>query len=299
MSYLQLLEYGKDNVDDYVLIAEKQLAKAYLEAYKQVVADLEIFMAKFSDLPEAQKYNRLGNLKSEIADAFRSVTGKSIETCGDTSFESFTGAYESTWFSIEKSTELDLSFGGLNKSVIKASVYSQYSGADFKTRFGKLYTSTVDKVAESITRGLATGQGYAKTAREIKDIFDSSFYNALRVIRTESTRNFTEGSLEAYDRAEKKGIEGVKTWIASFDGRTRDSHARLNGQEADKQGFFKIDGEKALGPGLWGVAAQDINCRCTTYYKLKGYEKDYAPDWKYATWKANFSEWKKKAPVIK
>jgi hypothetical protein len=41
------------------------------------------------------------------------------------------------------------------------------------------------------------------------------------------------------------------------------------------------------------------NCRCTTYYKLKGYEKDYAPDWKYATWKANFSEWKKKAPAIK
>jgi SPP1 gp7 family putative phage head morphogenesis protein len=238
---------------------------------------------------------RLENLKAEIAKEYRSLTGKSVTMCGDTSQQSYIGAFEQSWFNMEKSIGSSLTFGIPPVDAIRASVYSEYSGASFPYRFGKLYTSTTDKISEAITRGLATGHGYRKTASEIKQYFDGSYNNALRVIRTESTRNFTEGNNYAYQQAKDQGIEGVETWLATFDGRTRDSHARLNGQEA-KDGYFKIDGDKAIGPGLFSSPENSINCRCSTYFKLSGF--DYSPDWKYKTWKNEFGEWKKQSPVI-
>jgi SPP1 gp7 family putative phage head morphogenesis protein len=274
------------------------MAKVYLEAYKQVEKDLAEFLGRFGDIDEAQKYNRLAGLKATIAEQLKGLSKESIKLCTESSEFSFSNAFQSTWFNMEQSIGESLEFGILNLDAIRASVFSEYSGAAFPYRFGKLYTSTVDQVAEAITRGLIQGTGYRETAKQIKDIFEGSFNNAMRVIRTESTRNLTEGDLEAYDRAEKSGIEGVKTWLSTFDGRTRDSHARLNGKEADSKGFFNADGNKTQGPGLWGVASEDIQCRCTTYYKLKGYEKDYAPDWQYETWKKRYGFLKEKSPLV-
>ncbi len=291
--YLDLLKYGQDSVDDFNAVIEKQLAKAWLESYKQVDTELAAFMGRFGDLEDAQKYNRLAALKDSIAAEFKTLTGQAIKDTTATSTNAVTTSFESTWFGMEKSIGADLNFGVLPVDAIRASVFSELSGADFATRFGKLYSGTVDKIAETITRAMATGQGYAKTATQIKEIWQNSFYQAIRVIRTESARNYSEGALMAYERAESQGIEGAKTWLATRDGRTRDSHARLNGVAADKKGYFYIDSDKAKAPAMFSQPENSINCRCTTYYKLKGYEQDYAPDWTYKEWKAEFGDWKK------
>jgi len=70
----------------------------------------------------------------------------------------------------------------------------------------------------------------------------------------------------------------------------------LNGKEADKNGLFTTNGAKGPGPGLFLVASEDINCRCTTYYKLKGFEQDYTPDWTYKEWKREYDAWKQLSP---
>lgn len=298
MSYLDLIQYGKDAVDDYVAIAEKQLAKMYLEAYRTADQELAAFMGRFGDLPEAQKYNRLAGLKNSIAKEYYRLTGKAIDTATKTGEASYLGAYESSWFGMEKSTGLGLNFGVPPVDAIRASVYSEVSGASFKVRFGKLYQTTTDKVAEAITRGLDTGQGYAKTAREVKDLWTGSYYNAVRVIRTESTRNFQEGNLLVYQRAEDAGIEGAMTWLSAFDGRVRPDHARMNGKSAGKDGYFNTPWGKSTGPGD-GPADQVIACRCATYYKLKGFEEDYSPDWSYKEWKQEYGEWVKESPRVR
>lgn len=297
--YLTLLEYGKKAVDDYVATVERELARAWQSAYKDVeksIADLYAKLGEDINLPDAAKYKRLENLKAEIEAEFRKLTGKAITAGGDTGFASYTGAFQSNWFGMDMATGLDLTFGFPPVDAIRASVFSEITGAAFPQRFGTLYTTTVDKVAQAITRALATGQGYAKTARDVKEIWAGSYANAIRVIRTESTRNFTEGSLYAYQEAEKQGIEGAVTWLATFDLRTRPDHARLNGKEADKKGLFYIGTDSAVGPGMFGLAANSVNCRCSTYYKLKGFEQDYTPDWTYSQWKTQYDEWKQLPP---
>lgn len=55
---------------------------------------------------------------------------------------------------------------------------------------------------------------------------------AMRTARTMITSSQNGGRYQAYKRAEKMGIEfDYKTWVATLDSRTRDSHARLHGEE--------------------------------------------------------------------
>jgi hypothetical protein len=56
----------------------------------------------------------------------------------------------------------------------------------------------------------------------------------------------------------------TRKWVATFDGRTRDAHLSLNGQEVKVDQPFTYNGKTAMYPGGFGDAALDANCRCTT-----------------------------------
>jgi SPP1 gp7 family putative phage head morphogenesis protein len=298
--YERLISYGQKSVDDAVLVAEAKLAALYRDAYKIASKNLAELYAKLGStmtLPEVRKYSRLENMMQSIGDEYRKITGKAIQVTGDTSMTAVTGGYDTVWFNMEKTLSTSLEFGLLPVDAIRASVFSEVSGATFVKRYGKLYTSSIEKVAEEITRGIAVGQSYAKTVASLKAQFNNVYYQAVRVVRTEAGRCYTEGNQAAYQSADDEGIKGWKVWLATFDGRTRDSHARLNDTKANKSGpdgTFNISGDIALGPGLFSLAENTINCRCTTKYDIEGMEG--APSWKYDTWKKNYEQWKQITP---
>lgn len=62
----------------------------------------------------------------------------------------------------------------------------------------------------------------------------------------------------------------VGVWNAALDMDTRPDHRKLDGQEADKNGYSHIHSLKAKGPHLFGVAKEDFNCRCVKIYKVDG-----------------------------
>ena len=56
-----------------------------------------------------------------------------------------------------------------------------------------------------------------------------------------------------------------RQWIAINDDRTRDTHTSLHGQiRSIHRHFTMSNGLHALYPGGFGVASEDINCRCAT-----------------------------------
>jgi len=75
-----------------------------------------------------------------------------------------------------------------------------------------------------------------------------------------------------------------KVWMSSLDTRDRKSHRKLDGQKADKDGYYHYDKWKSKAPRLWGVTSMDIQCRCHTIYmvnsKLPEYRRgrDYMDD---------------------
>lgn len=57
--------------------------------------------------------------------------------------------------------------------------------------------------------------------------------SAIRTARTAVTGAQNAGRLDSYYAAEKMGIKCRKQWMATLDGRTRHSHAMLDGEIVD------------------------------------------------------------------
>ena len=71
-----------------------------------------------------------------------------------------------------------------------------------------------------------------------------------------------EAIADCQEEASKKGADIVRIWSAALDGRTRPTHRKLDGQIREVGEPFEVDGMKVMQPGGFGIASEDINCRC-------------------------------------
>jgi SPP1 gp7 family putative phage head morphogenesis protein len=193
----------------------------------------------------------------------------------DTSAQNYTEAFYRYEWALESVTATQISFGILPVEAIRKSVFSENMTLNIINTFKRNGTQQLFQIQAAITRGIAIGQGYQKTASGMKDAYNKGLSDALRVVRTESGRCYSEGYLKAHDDAAALGVQTRKRWIATLDNRTRDTHGALDGEYADKDGYFHSDGAKALAPHLFGVAAQDINCRCDAVDEIEGLEPKF------------------------
>lgn len=118
--------------------------------------------------------------------------------------------------------------------------------------------TTVDKLARVLAEGIADGEGIAKLTARVEGVYDEfPIYRAETIARTEATAANNRGFIEAYDQS---GVANAKEWIATNDGRTRDSHADMDGEivglDDEFSGGLKYPGDPSGDPG------ETINCRC-------------------------------------
>lgn len=115
-----------------------------------------------------------------------------------------------------------------------------------------------------ITAGILQGEPIPKIANRVQNLSDANRAGAIRNARTAVTGAQNAGRQESYNRAKKMGLQLRKRWIATKDGRTRHTHALLDGQTVALDEPFRIDGHKLMFPGdPAGVARLVWNCRCT------------------------------------
>ena len=124
-------------------------------------------------------------------------------------------------------------------------------------------------VREEISRSLVIGQSYAETAMAIDRRIGTGKYNAYRIARTEGARITNEATYDALLEAKKNGADVVKEWCGILDDRIRPSHAELHGQVKEVDEYFEVNGHRALHPSGFGVASEDINCRCTLLQRAR------------------------------
>ena len=117
-------------------------------------------------------------------------------------------------------------------------------------------------VRNELSRGIAQSLSYRDIARNLKNVANISFNNAVRIARTEGHRINQEATFNCQAEAKKRGCEIMKRWDSTLDKRTRRTHQELDGQTVDVDEPFIIRGHKAMYPSGFGVASEDINCRC-------------------------------------
>ena len=130
-------------------------------------------------------------------------------------------------------------------------------------------------IRNAVSRGLLTGEHPDKIARRIQGIYSgteagSPHKRAVRIARTETARVMSEATQETLKVANEKGVKVRNRWDATLDGKTRDSHRKVDGEIREVGEKFS-NGLRRVGDG---GAADSINCRCCMTPVLDGFEPD-------------------------
>lgn len=116
-------------------------------------------------------------------------------------------------------------------------------------------------ITQEISRGIASSLPYRDIARNIGNVSGAPLSRAKTIARTEGHRIQQTSSRDAQYAAKAKGADVVKQWDAALDGRTRDSHRRVDGEIRELDEKFS---NGLMFPGdPNGGAAEVVNCRCT------------------------------------
>lgn len=120
-----------------------------------------------------------------------------------------------------------------------------------------------EDIRKAIDKKIA-GKDYIE---RINEYFENGTpYDLARVISTDAHRIYNEAM---FDAAKRAGATS-KTWNCMMLPTSRDTHQYLDGTTVPLDAeFYTFNGDKAMYPGQFGVAEEDINCLCwLTYSKL-------------------------------
>ena len=127
------------------------------------------------------------------------------------------------------------------------------------------------KINAETLQGILQGESMDKIAKRLRNVQEMNRTQAIRSARTLVTGAENKGRLDSHKRAEEDGIILEEKWVATKDGKTRHSHAILNGETKKTNETFSNGLEYPGDPS--GRPEEVYNCRCTMTAKVLGFKK--------------------------
>lgn len=129
---------------------------------------------------------------------------------------------------------------------------------------GQVTDTTYRQITQALADGAAAGEDTTALAARIRDVFAEASKNRSVVIaRTEVVSAFNGSTAELAAILPDDVVAGQE-WIATRDGRTRESHAGADGQVRRPGESFDVGGTALAYPGdPSGPADETVQCRCT------------------------------------
>ena len=265
-SQLSMIKYTVSSIG----AVEKEILKLYKQSVKQINGILATFNGNMKEwsYSEIIKYNRLEKLKAELTKEIASLQKQNKNIIEKAKIDTFQNGYEANQTNYKEA--IGVSIKSYDRNVIKQIVSKPFHALDFVETMKDLTYDTAKKVTNSIMQSLIQGWSLKKTTKVVYNAMSSSYGRAKTITRTEMFRSLSQGQLASTTELEKKGISVNKIWLHTGGGNEpRESHLKADGQKADSNGYFHIDGYQALAPVLFGVKEEDINCHCTYYEELE------------------------------
>lgn len=152
----------------------------------------------------------------------------------------------------------------IDSNKVQKCINKDTKGLKFSQRLYENAEQLKEVVKAEMARGFSTGRDYASIARQISLRAGISLARACVIARTEGHRVTSESEMDCMTAAKSKGADVIKEWISTLDSVTRETHVELDGQTRELEEAFVIpsSGAKAMYPGGFGIAKEDINCRC-------------------------------------
>ena len=135
------------------------------------------------------------------------------------------------------------------------------------TKLGEDVGLLKKRIANNVSRGIATASEYKVIARNIAADSNVGFNRAMRITRTEGHGVQVQAAVDVQHKAKEKGADIVKQWDAALDKRTRDSHRQVDGEIRELDEKFSNGMMYPSDPA--GGASEVVNCRCALLQRAK------------------------------
>lgn len=250
-----------------LLDQEEEIIRQLKQNYKDALAEMKMKVRKMKEDPSFQEKN-VYQIK------YRMMLEAQLQTIlhklGEQNVEDMTGYLERVY----KEAYLGCLYGmhgdgvdlllQVDENKVQQCINKDTKELKFSQRLYKNVGQLKSAVKAEIARGFSTGRDYASIARQISLKAGISLSRACIIARTEGHRVTSESEMDCMTTAKSKGADVVKEWISTLDSVTRKTHVELDGQVRELEEEFVIPstGERAMYPGGFGIAKEDIQCRC-------------------------------------
>lgn len=258
---------------------EKKIIRQLKQVYRQAAKDCEAKIAELNSRTDMQNLQSIIYQK-QYQQALKKQLDGILDTLQNNEFDSIakylTQSYENGFYG----TLYDLHGQGIpvifpidQTQVVKAIQTDTKLSEGMYSRLGEDTVYLKKSIRAELSRGISNGSSWLEIASHIANGMNSPFKkainNAIRIARTEGHRIQNQAQMDTITTAKEKGADVVKQWDSTLDDRTRDSHKILDGQIREIEDYFDVNGHRALHPGAFGVASEDIHCRCCMLQRAK------------------------------
>lgn len=257
---MRLYKHAFDEIEDDIRrtsSARDELNRTEVEALKAEMIKIgasapdPVRQAQITRAVSAYDYriDRMEWLKSRAYMHLMKVAGVAAALVKPHLENAYRAARYGTIDDIAKGLNVGIDFSLIPKRTIERVVKSPFHGKNYSQRVWDNTAETAAKAQKIIVEGLIKGSSYPHMAQELARVTNNTYYNAYRLVQTETT-HFTE--MGRFDTYKDIGIEKY-TYYATLGSKTCDVCAALDGKT------FNID------EGIEGKNKPPIHPHCMCY----------------------------------
>ena len=298
-----MADVASKKTDSEIKKLNKKLEEVYKEAQSDIQGKLDDFIERFKDKHKIyQEKLKKGEIKKEDYDAWlkgqifqrKQWEGKlnditnTLHNTNQIALAMVNGkmsgifAYNANYeaYKLEHGAGINFGFGIYDQTTVSRLIKDDpQTLPKWKIEEPKEYIWNKKKVNNAITQGVIQGQKLDEITDSIASGLCSQNENLMKTFaRTGMTEAQNAGRFSRLMEAKAKGITVVKQWMATLDGRTRDTHADIDGETqpvGDKWHPYKFS-NGCRYPGDPQAPAREVyNCRCTLVGDVADYPAEY------------------------
>ena len=214
-----MMKYAEDHKLDYTTVTQ-MLTPIDLAEYNEKIQELhamyrdtksEHIKIEIDRLNARAKITRLQALQDAINVELTKVTHEYQMTLEDTLIGLFTEQYK------EVSELMGVMAPVINREAIKTIIEYPYAGKMFSDRIWDSKDALVKHIHQNLTVGIIRGDSVQKMARQLKKDLNVLYYQAERLVRTETNYAMNQGHKKGY---EDSGVVEKYEFLAAHDNRT-------------------------------------------------------------------------------
>ena len=224
------------------------------------------------DQLRAKKDQIAGDMTNANKTAMKMVNGETI------GMFAFGANYEA--YSLEHGAGVSFGFGLYDSATVTRLVRDDPTLLPkWKVNEKKDYKWNRQKIENALTQGIIQGEDLETITNRIASGLSTQNNNRMKTFaRTAMTGAQNAGRYDRLSEAKGLGIEVVKQWMATLDGRTRDSHRDMDGEKqkiGDKWHPYKFSNGCRFPGDPEGPPREVYNCRCTLVGDLTDFPEEY------------------------